>query len=272
MTPKTRSFLILAVLLIASLACATITGAVSEDTPVPELPTNTPAPLPTDTPEPLPTDTAEVLPTEAAQPTEAPLPTDTTAPSTGVISPMPGGDVLFFDDFSDPDSGWDRYTDSEGMTDYANGAYQIGIYTDTYFYWANPYRTFGDVIVKVDTEKVLGEDDMDYGIICRHQDVDNFYALVISGDGFASIRKRYQGGELEYIADWVSVPEINTGNAANYLQAECVSNRLSLFVNGVLAIEVHDSDLVSGDIGLIAGTFDQPETEVLFDNFIVQTP
>lgn len=268
MTPKTRIILIMAALLIVSLACTTVTGALTTDTPAPIIPTNNSAPLPTDTPEPLPTDTAEPSPADTTEP----LPTDTTDPTTGGISPMPGGEVLFFDDFSDPDSGWDQFSDEEGITDYSNGAYLIGVYTDTYFYWANPYQTFGDVVVKVDTEKVLGEDDMQYGIICRHLDVDNFYALIISGDGYAAIRKRYQGSDLNYIAEWVEVPAINTGNAANSLQAECVGNRLSLFVNGELAVEVYDSDIFSGDTGLMAGTFDQAETEVYFDNFTVQAP
>lgn len=268
MNPKTRILLIMAAFLVASLACATVTGALSTDTPAPVVSTNTPEPLPTDTSEPLPTDTSAPLPTDT---TEV-LPTNTTDPTAGGVEPMPGGDVLFFDDFSDTSTGWDQYSDEDGITDYSNGAYLIGVYTDTYFYWANPYRSFGDVIVKVETDKALGGDDMQYGIICRHLDVDNFYALVISGDGYAAIRKRYQGSDLNYIAEWVEVPAINSGNAANLLQAECVGNRLSLFVNGTLAVEVYDSDIYSGDVGIMAGNFNQTETEVYFDNFTVQAP
>ncbi|MEJ2757730.1 MAG: hypothetical protein P8046_04530 [Anaerolineales bacterium] len=181
-------------------------------------------------------------------------------------------DILYQDDFSDPNTGWDIYTDEDGLTDYENGAYKIGIYTDTYFYWANPYQNFGDVIVEVEAQKTTGGDDMQYGVICRHLDVDNWYALVISGDGFAAIRKRYQGGDLEYIADWVQVGAVNTGNSTNTLRAECVGSRLSLYVNDTLAIETNDADIASGDVGLMAGTFDQSNTEVLFDNFVVRKP
>ncbi len=254
MSNKTRTFLALTALLLVSLACATLTGGANDPTatPLPPQPTNTTPPLPTNTSEPLPTDTVSV-------------------PSDG-ITPLAGGEVLFSDDFSDPNSGWDRFSNEDGITDYSNGAYLMGIYQDTYYFWATPYLNFGDKIVKVETQKISGENDMQYGIICQHMNDDNWYALVISGDGYAAIRKRFLGGELEFIADWVQVPAINTGNAANTLQAECIGGRLTLFVNGEFAIEAYDYDMLNGDVGLMTGTFDQSETEVLFDNFTVQAP
>lgn len=180
--------------------------------------------------------------------------------------------ILFEDDFSNPGSGWDRYEDSEGVTDYSDGTYKIALFTDEMFYWANPYQNFTDVIVEVQAMKVSGGEDMQYGIICRHADIDNWYALVISADGYAAVRKRIQGNDLDYIAEWVQVPSVNTGNATNNLRAECIGNRLALYVNGSLAIETTDSDISSGDAGLMAGTFEQGSTEVLFDNFRVINP
>lgn len=180
--------------------------------------------------------------------------------------------ILFEDDFSANTSGWDRYSDNEGYTDYEDGAYKIGVYADSYYYWASPYQNFGDVVIEVQSQKISGGDDMQYGIVCHHEDIDNWYALVISGDGFAAIRKRYQGSDLEFIADWVEVDAINTGNSTNDLRAECANGRLALYVNGTLAIETTDSDLTSGDAGLMAGTFEQFSTEVLFDNFVVRQP
>lgn len=183
-----------------------------------------------------------------------------------------GADILFEDDFSNENSGWDRFSDEEGYTDYENGAYKIAVYTDTMFYWANPYENFNDVIVEVQAQKVSGGDAIQYGIICRHQDVENWYLLMITADGYAAIRKRYQGSDLEYILEEVPVDSINTGSGTNNLRAECVGSRLSLYVNGVLAVETNDSDITAGDVGLLAGTFDVPSTEVLFDNFVVRRP
>ncbi len=181
--------------------------------------------------------------------------------------------IVFEDDFSDTNSGWDRYTDSSGTTDYANGAYKIAVNTDTFFYWANPYQNFGDVIVEVEAQKTSSTgDDIQYGIICRHTDVNNWYVLIVKADGQAAIRKRYQGGDLTFIADFVDAPSVNTGNSTNLLRAECIGSRLALYVNGQLAVEVNDSDITSGDAGLLAGTFSASSVEVLFDNFVVRKP
>jgi hypothetical protein len=195
---------------------------------------------------------------------------------TGNNSPTSGGDtgpeILFSDDFSSDRSGWDRDSAAQGFTEYVNGAYHIKVETDSYFWWGTPYQNFGDVIVEVDAALVAGEDDNMYGVICKHEDNDNWYALVISGDGYAAIRKRYLGGELEYITDFEPAPMVNTGRASNKLRGECVGDRLALYVNGELAIESFDADISAGDVGLIAGTFEQPLTEVSFDNFLVIEP
>jgi hypothetical protein len=47
---------------------------------------------------------------------------------------------------------------------------------------------------------------------------------------------------------------------------------LALFVNGRLVAEAQAAEWQSGDIGLIAGTYDLPGTDVLFDNFSVLQP
>jgi len=257
MNPKTKILFAILLLTLVSLACATLTG--TPEVPV-QPPTNTPLPpLPTNTPlPPLPTNP----PVQQPEPTQ-----DSAAPAiTG------SGDILFEDDFTNPESGWDRYSDDEGFTDYDNGAYKIGVYTETMFYWANPYRNFEDVSVEVITTKISGGDDVQFGIVCRHQDVNNWYVLVVSADGFAAIRKRYQGSDLEYIAEWVDAPVVNQGNATNLLRAECIGTRLALYANGILLLEVNDADIPTGDVGLLAGTFAETEVEVLFDNFVVTSP
>lgn len=194
--------------------------------------------------------------------------------SGGDTSTVDTSNILFQDDFSDPDTGWDRYSDDSGLTDYADGAYRITINQDTYFFWATPYLDFPhDVVIDVDVTKVSGDDENEMGIICRHQDEENFYVLAIGTDGLAAIRKRYLGNDLEAIGDgWVESASINTGEATNHLRAECVGDTLSLYVNGQLAVQATDSDIFSGDAGLLAGTFEHPSLDVLFDNFVVKAP
>ena len=191
---------------------------------------------------------------------------------SGGDSSSSSANILFEDDFSNVNSGWDRQDYGDGITDYDNGAYKIASYSESVFFWASPYQDFNDVIIEVEAQKISGGDNMQYGIVCKHLDVDNWYALIVTADGYAAVRKRYLGSELEFITEEMPVASLNTGNSTNQLRAECVGDRLALYVNGELAVETYDSDITSGDAGLLAGTFTQPDTEVLFDNFVVRQP
>ncbi len=191
-----------------------------------------------------------------------------------VTLPPTSGTILFSDDFNDPDSGWDRYSDEDGSTDYYDEGYRILITIERQLFWANPYRNFIDVRIEVDADLIGGSEDNSLGVICRYEDIDNFYALVISSDGYYGIRKRIDGGDLEILDDdsLRFSDAIHLGGERNHITAECIGNSLRLFANGVLLKEVTDSDISSGDVGLIASTFDAPTTDILFDNFVVYAP
>ncbi len=182
-------------------------------------------------------------------------------------------DVLFQDDFSDPSSGWDRVNEVEGITDYANGVYRILVSTENTDVWANPGLNFSDAIAEVEATKVGGPDDNDLGLICRYQDESNFYFFIISSDGFYGIA-RVLDGEQELVGlDNMEYSEaINQGNSTNLLRAECVGETLTLFVNDQQVFQTTDTQFSSGDVGLIAGTFEVAGADIHFDNFVVRRP
>jgi hypothetical protein len=180
---------------------------------------------------------------------------------------------LFVDDFSDPSSGWDRVNEDEGITDYGDGIYRILVNTDNTDIWANPGLEFTNTIIEVDARKVGGPDDNDYGVICRYQDLSNFYFLIISSDGFYGIAKVVDGEqELIDLESMAYSEHINQGNNSNEIRADCIGQQLSLYVNGQKLIEATDSQHTSGDVGLIAGTYDTAGTEIHFDDFVVKSP
>jgi hypothetical protein len=181
--------------------------------------------------------------------------------------------ILFQDDFSDPSSGWDRVNSSDGITDYADGFYRMYVNVVDSDIWANPGLSFTDVRLEVNASKVGGDDNNDFGMICRYQDSSNFYFFVISSDGYYGIGK-VKGGQQVLIGMESMPPSeiINQGNASNHLQADCVGSTLALYVNGEKLTEQTDTDFSSGDVGLIAGAFDNPGTDIHFDNFVVMRP
>ena len=182
-------------------------------------------------------------------------------------------DVIFQDDFSDTTSGWDRVNLPEGITDYEDGVYRIFVNTGNTDYWANPGLNFEDAIIEVEATKVGGPDDNDFGLICRHQNTENFYIFLISSDGFFGILRVIDGEQKLLEMDEMEYSEsINTGNSTNVIRADCIGSSLTLYVNSEQLISVEESSLESGDVGLLAGTFDILGTDIHFDNFLVRTP
>jgi hypothetical protein len=182
--------------------------------------------------------------------------------------------VLFQDNFSDTNSGWDQVNTASGVTDYANGAYRIWVDKTQYDAWANPGKSFtGDVIVEVDATKKAGPDQNDFGVICRYVDISNFYFLQVTSDGYAVIGKQTDGKQ-SYISGekFEQAAAVHQGDATNHIRADCIGDTLTLYVNGDRTLSATDSDHTSGDVGLIAGTFDTVGTDILFDNFVVKKP
>jgi hypothetical protein len=65
---------------------------------------------------------------------------------------------------------------------------------------------------------------------------------------------------------------IQTGSGMNHLRADCIGDQLFFYVNGRLLTQVSDSEFPSGDVGILAGTFNEPGVDIVFDNFVVVKP
>lgn len=189
------------------------------------------------------------------------------------ISIQPG-EIQFQDDFSNPKSGWTRYSDDLiGNLDYSAESYQITVNQSYTMLWSGPSLEFTDVQIEVDTTNLDRFDNDQYGIVCRSIDNNNYYYLVISSDGYYGIGKVKSGvQELIEMPEMLPSETIFQGQNTNHLRADCVGTTIALYVNGVHLISVQDEEFRSGDVGLIAGTFADPTTTIRFDNFSVLMP
>jgi hypothetical protein len=184
------------------------------------------------------------------------------------------GQILFQDDFSKTDSGWETWSEANGsQVGYVNGGLRILIKETQYDYWSRPGKRFTDTRIEVDAIKVAGPDDNTIGILCRWQNRDNYYALLISSDGYYSILRVKEGAyELLGAKTMLYSESIRKGSAVNRLRADCTGNRLVFYANGQKLTEVQDNTLASGEVGLIAGTLSKPGVDIFFDNFVVTVP
>ena len=193
--------------------------------------------------------------------------------------PAEGGNsqqVLFQDNFTDVNSGWDRSTNASYSTDYENGGYRINVIPTSYSAFANPYQSFqNDVRIEVDATKSGGPDDNAFGVQCRYQDLDNFYFFYISSDGYVGIGMNKAGTKTIISSsdgNMASNSSINQGTATNHIRADCIGNTLTLYVNGTQVATATDSSFTGGDVGLMARTFSTGGVDILFHNFFVYKP
>ncbi|MCD6401507.1 MAG: hypothetical protein J7L73_06200 [Anaerolineales bacterium] len=186
--------------------------------------------------------------------------------------PLPN-DVLFKDDFSDPSSGWNQINTNDGVSDYTDGTYRILIRTDNTNVYANPGLNFKNLSIEVNAMKISGSDDNVFGVLCRYNDIDNFYFFTISSDGYYGIGKYVKGEQALIGMDSLLLSDaIKRGSQINNIHAYCIDDHLILYVNDQKVANVVDNTFQEGDVGLIAGTFDNPGVDILFDNFIVRKP
>jgi hypothetical protein len=181
---------------------------------------------------------------------------------------------IYEDDFSNPASGWETWSDANGsFVAYQNDGLRILVKDSQFDYWSRPGKRFVDARVEVDAVKLAGPNDNDFGLICRYQDRNNFYAFLASSDGYVGILKvengKYKvisGAELSYSSI------LHQNEALNHLQADCIGSSLALSINGQLAARAQDSSFSAGEVGVIAGTNATPAVDIFFDNFVVSKP
>ena len=199
------------------------------------------------------------------------------SPPMPTAAPASPGSLLFEDDFSNRQAGWESRSGVEGVMDYDAGGYRMLVNGQQMNIWSTPRRDLADVRLEVDEGKLGGPDENRVGLICRYSG-DSFYFFVISHDGFYGMGLFSGNGDGAGQMDLIGQSEmqysdmINRGTNVNHLRADCAGSTLTLYVNGEQVAQAQDARLTHGDVGLLAGTFTQPGVDVIFDNFVAMQP
>ena len=180
--------------------------------------------------------------------------------------------LLFEDTFEDPGSGWEVSTQG-GLKDYYQGTYLIRVSEENIYSWSVAQKSFGDVQIEVDLAFTGSAELGEMGVICRMQNSLDFYIFTVRSDGGYAVLKMYQGNEYFLSAQGYQFSDaIKPGLSTNHLTVLCAGEKLGLAVNGVHLITVEDATYNVGDVGVIAGSFSDPDVNVFFDNFQVIQP
>ncbi|MDY6867555.1 MAG: hypothetical protein SVT56_06570 [Chloroflexota bacterium] len=181
--------------------------------------------------------------------------------------------VLFKDSFSDSMGNWRTHSDSLSFAGYTQSGFRLWANVPNYQFWSVPGLNFKNVLIYTRAYKQAGPDNNIYGVVCRYQSEDNYYALVIGSDGYYGIFRTLEGEQALINQEHMDFSEaIHRGGGTNEIQAVCKGNQLILIVNDTVLLQAQDNSLTHGDVGLIIGNFSEPGVDVLFDDFIVVTP
>ena len=196
---------------------------------------------------------------------------ETLSPAQITLEP---GTLLDDDDFSVTPNGWGTMGRTGGEIGFEYEGLTITVNTPNFMFWTVNGKKFTDSRIELDAVLLEGPANDNFGVICRFVDNENFYAFVISHDGYFGIFKMVDGaiqlatenGNLEYS------DAIRQGGVVNHLSATCDGEVLSLTVNDVLLSQIQDSSFSEGQIGMIASAYEEPGVKVLFDNLEVYWP
>ena len=190
------------------------------------------------------------------------------------LVPAPGAAAggSFSDDFSDPSSGWantqaaDHKATGIALYDGAGGYQMTPLDDTTYGVIRAPKQApGGDVRVSASVFLYTGVGKGTGGVVCRHQDNDNFYAFMVSGGHSYAILK-VKGGSAEQLATGTfegAMP--NVADVA--ISASCKGDTLVLSLDGEEVARATDADLGNGAAGLIVMGERTAGTSAVFDNF-----
>jgi hypothetical protein len=203
----------------------------------------------------------------------------TPATTTTTTEPPPSN-LLAYDDFSDPSSGWGVATYSNstvGYSDAVGGTYRIGItaadiaigswyiqqlFDDAYYEaWAWP----SDPAASGSPESGSWE----YGLVFRLQDLNNLYELSVMGDDTARLWKRVSGQwtQMSTLVDLGPVPAGNNG--WRHLEVLMLGDSFQAWVDDIYIGDFTDSTFATGKVGFYVGTFDSTNFATFFDEFAV---
>lgn len=181
------------------------------------------------------------------------------------------GEVIYSEDFESPGPEWEPWQESEGSIDVEKGEFSVTINVEENLIWGRTYNTYSDNIFKFSARVEESVGNGEFGAICRFQDVDNFYAVTISEDGYYGIWK-FVDDEYTVLTDWEYLANFDGGTNWVDFTVGCVGSTITLSIDGKTLAQVEDTSLPSGDIGLIAGSLDQGGLIVNFDNLVIAEP
>jgi len=182
----------------------------------------------------------------------------------------PEGELVLFDDFVDNRHDWFVGDFTEGRVEIVDGQMVISVDKEKTYIFSTMLEIYSNLIVVVDAQVIQPTGDGDFGFICGYVDDQNYTVLEISEDGYYTIWALVDDEEI-YLVEW-TVSDLIPSSGTYTLAAYCGSDGFALAVNGTLLADVDASHYKPGQVGVFAGTWNQANIRVGFDEFAIFEP
>jgi hypothetical protein len=181
--------------------------------------------------------------------------------------------LVLEDDFGDTSSGWYVGSTDTYETAYEDGEYSVLVKKSQWCVLVNNWNggAHSNITAEVDVRDISEVSESCAGIRFRstlaNDAGDSYYVFFIrNSDGAYGIWKCLRNA-WTILIDWTTSSYINTGTATNHLKVVCQGGQIEVYANSQKLTTITDLSLVSGYVGVVVETGDQPNAHYHFDNF-----
>ena len=183
-----------------------------------------------------------------------------------VVQSARAGEPFFTDDFSQDDGAWRTAAGEDAAFFFEDEAYHIHIPAPDTIELSSAGVSASDFYLEVEATQLAGAPTTWYGLYFRGQADDRGYFFFINGDGAYQLIWADED-DLEALIEETLSSELETGyDVTNRLGVLAQGSTLTLLANDAVLAELEHVAGAEGEIGLIAGTLDDGDMEVAFDN------
>jgi hypothetical protein len=193
-------------------------------------------------------------------------------------APEGDADILFADDFSDPNSGWIIYFLNNSIGYYADGTYQIELYAqDLVSYGSLLRHSFTDFDVRFTGRSTVPTFDSRiwYSFFFRYQHTDQiygFYAFDVSPNGQWYRLNKWVTNEFFELVPLTRSTAIHPTWQDNQLRVVAKGSQITIYANGQELASVTDGTWTEGTFAFAAGNYGRPEgMHGTLDNVVAYT-
>jgi hypothetical protein len=186
--------------------------------------------------------------------------------------------LLYFDDFSNPDSGWFSADGETGTLGYLDGEYQILLKNTDHSWLVTPGLATSDLVlpgdyrIEADARQAssnAGSYGLMFGIQWGGGTYEGYEVIVYPATQEYLLEKRNGDGSWAVLMDWTYSSAIHQGMETNHLRVDRIGTAISVYINGTLVTTFTDGSFTSPgrDAGVRVYSYDSAPVDVRFDNF-----